>query len=494
MQISIASGSGSGDDFQSVVVVFVSCQQGSIVTSTTPGSVPQVVIVGGGFGGLETARSFRKSNVQVTVVDRHNYHLFQPLLYQVATGGLSPANIATPLRSIFRRQANCEVLMAEVLDFDLDQKRLILADGTLSYDHLVVAAGATHSYFGHEDWAAFAPGLKTLQDATSIRRKVFLAFEAAERERDPMIREEMMTFVVVGGGPTGVELAGALSEIARHTIRNDFRHIHPEDARIIIVEAAEHVLAHYPAELSRRAADRIRNLGIEIYTQTRVTNITDEQVCLSSEDGEKVIRTQTVLWAAGVHGSPLGKKLAEACGRETDRAGRVEVTSGMNVEGQDDIFVIGDLANCTDGAGEKMPGLAPVAIQQAQYVAKRILANISGSVHQEPFTYHDRGTMATIGRAQAVVKVGKRESVGFIAWLMWLVVHLLQIVQFQSRLLILVQWTWNYLTFSRSARIITSDEKVILIRDNEASDELSTGNPDSENDARGGTNDEVAEE
>lgn len=435
------------------------------MVNTTSASAPHVVIIGGGFGGLETARNLRKSNVRVTLVDRHNYHLFQPLLYQVATGGLSPANIATPLRSIFRRQANCEVLMAEVQDFDLDHKRLILADGELGYDQLVVAAGATHSYFGHEEWASVAPGLKTLQDATAIRRKVFLAFEAAERERDPQIREQMMTFVVVGGGPTGIELAGALSEIARHTIRNDFRHIHPEDARIVVVEAAEHVLAHYPSGLCERAAGKVRELGIEIHTQTRVTQVTEEEVRLSSADGEQIIRTQTVLWAAGVHGSPLGSKLAKACGIETDRAGRVGVTNMMNVEGQDEIFVIGDLASCTDGNGVRMPGLAPVAIQQAQYVAKRILANISGAKTEQPFVYHDRGTMATIGRAKAVVKVGERESVGFIAWLMWLVVHLLQIVQFQSRLLILFQWTWNYLTFSRSARIITGDEPVILIRD-----------------------------
>lgn len=435
------------------------------MVTKTSASLPHVVIIGGGFGGLETARNLRKAKVQVTLVDRHNYHLFQPLLYQVATGGLSPANIATPLRSIFRRQSNCEVLLAEVRDFDLKENRLVLADGELKYDRLVIAAGATHSYFGHEEWASFAPGLKTLQDATAIRRKVFLAFEAAERERDPKVREQMMTFVVVGGGPTGVELAGALSEIARHTIRNDFRHIHPEDARIVIVEAAEHVLAHYPEDLCQRAARTIRDLGIEIHTKTRVTGITEDEVCLSSEEGDQVIGTQTVLWAAGVHGSPLGSRLASACGVETDRAGRVHVTSMMNVEGHDGIFVIGDLANCTDGNGVRMPGLAPVAIQQGQYVAKRIRASISGTQVDEPFVYRDRGTMATIGGAKAVVQVGNRESVGFIAWLMWLVVHLLQIVQFQNRLLILCQWAWNYLTFSRSARIITGDERVVLIRD-----------------------------
>ena len=437
----------------------------------TPTSVPHVVIIGGGFGGLETVRNLRKSKVQVTLVDRHNYHLFQPLLYQVATGGLSPANIATPLRSIFRRQTNCEVLLAQVNDFDLDGKRLILADGDIQYDQLVVAAGATHSYFGHEEWASLAPGLKTLQDATSIRRNIFLAFEAAEREQDPKIRKQMMTFVVVGGGPTGVELAGALSEIARHTIRNDFRHIHPEDARIIIVEAAEHVLAHYPVNLCKQAAEKIRSLGIEIHTKTRVTNITKDQVHLLSDEGEQVIGTQTVLWAAGVHGSPLGRKLATACGVETDRAGRIGVTNRMHVQGHEDIFVIGDLADCTDGKGVRMPGLAPVAIQQGRYVAKQITSMLSGTSNENPFVFHDRGTMATIGRAKAVVQVGKHVRIGFIAWLMWLVVHLLQIVQFQNRLLILFQWGWNYLTFSRSARIITGEDRVILIHDTPSTDD-----------------------
>jgi NADH dehydrogenase len=281
----------------------------------------------------------------------------------------------------------------------------------------------------------------------------------------------MMTFVVVGGGPTGVELAGALSEIARHTIRNDFRHIHPEDARIIIVEAAEHVLAHYPIELCKRAAEKIRALGIEIHTKTRVTNITKDQVHLLSDEGEQAIGTQTVLWAAGVHGSPLGRKLATACGVETARAGRIGVTNRMQVQGHEDIFVIGDLADCTDGKGVRMPGLAPVAIQQGQYVAKQITAMLSGTTNENSFVFHDRGTMATIGRAKAVVQVGKHVSIGFIAWLMWLVVHLLQIVQFQNRLLILFQWGWNYLTFSRSARIITGEDRVILIHDTPATDD-----------------------
>ncbi|MGI9472929.1 MAG: NAD(P)/FAD-dependent oxidoreductase [Rubripirellula sp.] len=434
-------------------------------TQASPAVPRHVVIIGGGFGGLETAKRLRKADVQVTLVDRRNFHLFQPLLYQVATGGLSPANIATPLRSILRRQANCEVLLAEVTDFDIQGKRLILADGELAYDKLVVAAGATHSYFGNDEWEKFAPGLKTIQDATTIRRQVFLAFEAAERERDAKVRERMMTFVVVGGGPTGVELAGALSEIARHTLKHDFRHIRPADARILIVEAAPHVLAHYPEDLCNRAAEKIRSLGIEVHTKTKVTDITEDHVRLISGGQEKVIPTQTVLWAAGVHGNPLGQKLADACGLTTDRAGRIGVTDRLNVSGQDDIFVIGDLADCTDGDGVRMPGLAPVAIQQGQYLAKRFQASISGREFPDKFVYRDRGTMATIGRAKAVAQIGKREMVGFFAWVMWLVIHLMQIVQFQNRLLILFQWGWNYITFNRSARIITGEDRVILVHD-----------------------------
>ena len=437
-------------------------------------TLPHVVIIGGGFGGLETAKRLRKANVRISLVDRRNFHLFQPLLYQVATGALSPANIATPLRSILRRQRNCEVFLAEVTDFDLDRKRLILADGELRYDKLVIAAGATHSYFGNDQWEPFAPGLKTIQDATTIRRQVFLAFEAAERERDPKIRERMMTFVVVGGGPTGVELAGALSEIALHTLKNDFRHIRSADARILIVEAAKHVLAHYPEDLCQRAAEKIRSMGIEVHTETKVTEVCEDHVKLSSKDGDQVIPTQTVLWAAGVHGNPLGQKLADASGLETDRAGRVGVTDRLEVPGVEDVYVIGDLANCTDGEGIRMPGLAPVAIQQGQYLAKRFQAEIAGKEFTDKFVYHDRGTMATIGRANAVAQIGKREMVGFFAWVMWLFIHLMQIVQFQNRLLILAQWAWNYLTFSRSARIITGEDRVVLVHDPPEDDDPST--------------------
>jgi NADH dehydrogenase len=426
-------------------------------------NVPHVVIVGGGFGGLETAKRLRKSNVRVTLVDRHNYHLFQPLLYQVATGGLSPANIATPLRSILRRQLNCEVMLAEVTEVDVANQLLVFADGELPYDILVLAAGATHSYFGHDDWEQFAPGLKTLADATKIRRRIYLAFEAAERETDPERRKALMTFVVVGGGPTGVELAGALSEISDHTLTHDFRHIKPEDARIMIVEAAPHVLGHYPEELCKRAADQIRSLGIEVHTNTKLIEITGEYVRLAAADGETVIPTNTVLWGAGVRANPLGKQLAASCGVETDRAGRVPVTNQLNAVGHENIYVIGDLAAFFDAAGKLLPGLAAVAVQQGAYVAKSIAARQRGTPLSQPFVYADRGTMATIGRAAAVVEIGKRQFCGLFAWLLWLFVHLMLIVQFQNRVLILFQWAWSYATFNRSARLITGEEHVVIV-------------------------------
>ncbi|QDV71546.1 NADH dehydrogenase-like protein YjlD [Rosistilla carotiformis] len=425
---------------------------------------PHVVIVGGGFGGLQAAKQLRKSNVRVTLVDRHNYHLFQPLLYQVATGGLSPANIATPLRAILRKQANCQVLLAEVTDFDVANNRLVLADGELTYDTLVLAAGATHSYFGNDQWAEFAPGLKTLGDATEIRRRIYLAFEAAEREPDPEARKALMTFVVVGGGPTGVELAGTLSEIAEHTLARDFRNIRPQDARIMIIEGAPHVLNHYDEALSQRAADKIRQFHIEVHTHTRVNEITADHVRMSSEGCETIVPTRTVLWGAGVQANPLGKRLAAACGLETDRAGHIPVDGFLNVTGHKNIFAVGDIATCLDEEGKPLPGLAAVAMQQGGYVADAIAARVAVTGQSEPFKYHNKGTMATIGRAAAVVQIGKRQFCGFFAWLLWLFVHLLLIVQFQNRVLILFQWAWNYATFNRSARLITGDEHVVIVR------------------------------
>lgn len=426
-----------------------------------------VVIVGGGFGGLEAAKRLRKVNVRVTVVDRHNYHLFQPLLYQVATGGLSPANIATPLRSILRKQRNCETAMAEVVDFELEQRRLILADDQMEYDILVVAAGSTHSYFGREEWAELAPGLKSIEDATRIRRAIYLAFEAAERETDPERRRQWMTFVVVGGGPTGVELAGAIAEIAVHTLRHDFRHIDPEDARILLVEAAPHVLANYPESLCMRAADEIRSLGIEVITHTKVTGISSDRVVLDTPDGEQIVFTKTVLWGAGVKANPLGSKLASRLGIETDRGGRVPVNEYLNVAGHENIYVIGDLAQSSGPDGKPLPGLAAVAMQQGAYVARAIAAQVRSNEQINPFRYQDKGSMATIGRAAAVAQIGERQFSGFFAWLLWLFVHLLLIVQFQNRLLILLQWAWNYLTFSRSARIITGVEDIRIVHPRE---------------------------
>ncbi len=440
------------------------------MNDTTNHPKTHVVIVGGGFGGLETAKRLRKADVRVTLVDRHNYHLFQPLLYQVATGGLSPANIATPLRAIVRKQANCEVLMAEVTDFDVANNRLVLADGELTYDILVLAAGATHSYFGHDDWEKFAPGLKTIADAAEIRRRIYLAFEAAERETDAEERQALLTFVVVGGGPTGVELAGALAEIADHTLKNDFRHINPEEARILIVEASPHVLAHYPEELCRRAADKIRSLGVEVHTDTKVTEISSEHVCLTTAEQETTVRTRTVLWGAGVQANRLGKKIAAACGIETDRAGHVSVTSQLNIAGHENLYAIGDIATCLDADGKPLPGVAPVAMQQGAYVAASIIRRHASQSVTKPFVYRDRGTMATIGRAAAVAQIGTRQFCGFFAWLLWLFIHLMLIVQFQNRVLILVQWAWNYVTFNRSNRLILGEQPVVIV-DSEPDDD-----------------------
>lgn len=452
--------------------------------ATTTDCPNHVVIVGGGFGGLETAKRLRKASVKVTLIDRHNYHLFQPLLYQVATGGLSPANIATPLRSIVRRQANCTVLMAEVTDFDIAGKRLILQDGDLAYDYLVVAAGATHSYFGNDQWESVAPGLKSIGDAAEIRRRVYGAFEAAERTTDPDLRVALLTFVVVGGGPTGVELAGALSEIARHTLKRDFRQIRPEDSRIILVEASPHVLSHYPDSLCNRAKKDIEDLGIEVRTQTKVVEITEDFVRLSSPrpatdglatnatstdvaDQEEIIQTRTVLWGAGVQASPLAKRLADPIGVKLDRGGRIPVTQNLSIDGHDNVFVIGDMAISRDQDGKPYPGLASVAIQQGDYVAKRIRGLVKDAGREgkatdaKPFHYKDFGTMATIGRAKAVAEIGNRHFTGSFAWLLWLFVHLMLIVQFQNRVLILFQWAWNYITFNRSNRLILGESNFV---------------------------------
>jgi NADH dehydrogenase len=391
----------------------------------------------------------------VTLVDRRNFHLFQPLLYQVATGGLSPANIAAPLRALVKRQRNVRVLLADATGVDVAGRRLLLADGALSYDILVVATGARHSYFGRPEWEERAPGLKTLEDATRIRARVLEAFETAEREEDEARRREALTFVVVGAGPTGAELAGALAEIARHTLRDEFRRIDPSAARILLVEGASRVLLSYPPSLSERAARDLARLGVEVLTETLVTDVGEAGVTLRRGDVEETVRARTVLWAAGVEGSPLGRALAEHAGAATDRAGRVVVGPDLTLPSHPELFVAGDLALFTHQTGKPLPGVAPVAMQQGRHVARTILSRLE-SRPTRPFRYVDKGSLATIGRASAVADVAGLTFGGYLAWLTWLFVHLLYIVQFGNRVLVLVQWAWSYLTWARSARLITA--------------------------------------
>lgn len=407
------------------------------------------MIVGAGFAGLYAAKALRRAPVRVTVVDRRNHHLFQPLLYQVATAALNPSDIAAPIRSILRKQKNTEVILGEVESVDRKSRRLQLCDGgAIDYDWLVIATGATHSYFGKEEWAKYAPGLKTIEDALEIRRRVLVAYEAAERESDPDLRAAWMTFVVVGAGPTGVELAGALSEIARQTMVKDFRNINPADARVILVEAAPRVLPPYPEDLSESAKTQLRGLRVEVLTDTRVTDVDAEGVTL----GETVIPARTVLWAAGVQASPLARTL----GAPLDRAGRVEVTPYLTVPGDDRIFVIGDLAARKQDDGSLVPGVCPAAIQEGEHTAQ----NIVRAVRQWPlleFRYRDKGSLATIGRAAGVADFGKLHLSGFPAWFAWLAVHIFFLIGFRNRVLVFLQWAWAYVTYQRGARLITGE-------------------------------------
>lgn len=413
-----------------------------------------VVIVGGGFGGLYAAQALKRVPVRVTLVDRRNFHLFQPLLYQVATGGLSPANIAAPLRAILKRQQNLQVLLAEVVDFDVANRRVVLRDGTLTYDTLIVAAGAGHHYFGHPEWEKYAPSLKTVDDATAIRRRILLAFEEAERETDLERRRGWLTFVIVGGGPTGVELAGAIAELSRHTLRKEFRAINPAEARIILVEGVDRVLPSYPPRLSARAAAVLGRLGVTVQTQTFVADVGPEAVTVRSGNTEERIASRTALWAAGVEASPLAAQLARAAGTSTDRAGRIVVQPDCTVAGHPEIFVVGDMAHFADPGGHPLPGVAQVAIQQGRYAARRIAARLAGKT-MPPFHYRDYGTMAVIGRAAAVADLGWLRFSGYPAWLAWLFIHLMSLVGHENRLLVFVQWALNYFTRNRSARLIT---------------------------------------
>jgi NADH dehydrogenase len=379
----------------------------------------------------------------VQLIDRRNFHLFQPLLYQVATGGLSPANIAAPLRSLVGSQPNTEVWLDEVVDVDVANQRIKLRERELGYDTLVAAAGAGPGYFGHDDWARLAPGLKTIEDATEIRRRILLAFEAAEHEADAARRREWLTFVVVGGGPTGVELAGAISEIARYTLRHDFRNINPADANLIVVEADEHVLGHFPLELSKKAGEALERLHVTLRNGALVTDVQPDYVQVRRGDRRVPSRTRRVMGAAGVWASPLAAAIASAAGAQTDRGGRIIVEPDLTVPGHPEIFVIGDMARALDGDGKPLPGLAPVAIQQGKFVAKVIRNRLAGNALAARFVYRGRGNMATIGRSAAVVQLGRWKFGGFFAWLLWLFVHLMLLVQFENRLLVLIQWGWN---------------------------------------------------
>jgi NADH dehydrogenase len=409
-------------------------------------AAPRVVIVGGGFGGLYAAKALKNEQVQVTVVDRRNHHIFQPLLYQVATAGLNASDIAVPIRKVLRKQKNTEVLLGEVIKIDKENKKVILLDGELSYDFLILATGVTHSYFGHDEWAVHAPGLKTLDEALEIRRRIFIAFENAERETDPAKRAAWMTFVVIGGGPTGVELAGTLAEIARQSLPSDFRHIDPKQAKVILVESSDEILSSFPKDLSLSAMEQAKSIGVEFKLGSRVTNITAEGVFM----GDQKIEARTVLWGAGVKASPVGQML----GVPLDKAGKVKVNPDLTIPDHKEIFVIGDLASLEQD-GALLPGVAQVAMQGGEHVADCISRSISGSPHYEAFRYNDKGSMATIGRAHAIALIGNTKLKGFVAWLFWLFVHILFLVGFRNRLLVLIQWGWAYFTYDRGARLIT---------------------------------------
>lgn len=415
------------------------------VSDPSSTSIPRVVIVGAGFGGLAAARALKRARVSVIVIDRSNHHLFQPLLYQVATAALSATDIAAPIRRILRAQKNVEVILAEVESIDVPGRAVILADGRVEYDALILAAGASHSYFGHDDWERFAPGLKNLTDALEIRRRVLTAFELAEREPDLQKKRELMTFVIVGAGPTGTELAGTLVEVARHTLSRDFRHIDPAEARVILLEGSPRVLSAYPEELSTKARTQLERLGVEVRTGCTVTAIDDSGV---TANGER-IAAKTVLWGAGVAASPLARTL----GVTLDRTGRVPVNPDLTIPGRDDVYVIGDLARIEQN-GALVPGIAPAAMQMGAIAAGNVLRALR-SQPRLPFRYRDKGMLATIGRGAAVGQIGRWKVSGYFAWFLWLFVHIFFLVGFRNRLLVMIQWAWSYFTYDRGARLIT---------------------------------------
>lgn len=410
---------------------------------------PRVVIVGGGFAGLDAARALRAADVDVVIIDRHNHHVFQPLLYQVATAALSPGDIASPIRWVLRRQRNVRVLLATVTAVDAPARQVVFDDGTrFDYDYLILAAGVTHSYFGHDEWAAHAPGLKTLDDALAMRRRVLLAFEEAERESEVEKKSERLTFVLIGGGPTGVELAGALAEIARHTLRREFDAIDPKSARIILIEAGPTILASFPPSLRDSARQSLDKLGVEVWENVRVTQIEPGAIHI----GDERVTAHTVLWAAGVEAADISKSLDVPL----DKAGRIIVHEDLSVPGAPGIYVAGDLAAFTHQGGEQLPGVAQVAKQQGRHAARNIRRRLAGEATQ-PFRYRDPGNMATVGRANALADFGWVRVSGVLGWLLWLFVHILFLVGFRNRLSVLLQWGVSYTTYQRSVRLITGD-------------------------------------
>ncbi|HEX7127367.1 MAG TPA: NAD(P)/FAD-dependent oxidoreductase [Thermodesulfobacteriota bacterium] len=419
-------------------------------------AVPRVFIVGAGFGGLEAAKALADAPVEVVVVDRRNHHVFQPLLYQVATAALSPADISAPIRAILRDQANCQVVLAEVTGVDVAGRRLVVAGGHIGYDYLILAAGATHAYFGHDDWAPIAPGLKTLEDATELRRRILLAFESAEYEGSEEARRSVLTFGIVGAGPTGVELAGAIKEIAGHTIPGDYRHIDTRATRVILFEGSDRVLPTFAPELSARAQRDLERMGVEVRLNSMVTRVTREGIHVGSE----FIPVRNVFWAAGVKANPLGKSL----GVPLDRAGRVIVGPDLTIPGHPEVFVVGDMAAAKSAdTGRPVPGMAPGAIQMGRYAGETIAREASGRstvADRRPFVFHDKGSMAVIGKAKAVAQIGRFRLGGFVAWLLWGGVHITYLVGFRNRVMVLLSWFWNWLLNARDARLITGDAQL----------------------------------
>ena len=416
----------------------------------------KVIIIGGGFGGLFAAQALKSAPVDVTLIDRRNYHLFQPLLYQVATGSLSPGEIAAPLRGVLSRQKNTRVLLGDVQDIDPVAKRVLLADGaSFEYDSLIVAAGSQSSYYGHDVWQQWAPGLKNLEEATNIRHKILYAFEVAERISDPVQRRAWLTFVIVGAGPTGVELAGAIGEIARQTLKNDFRSIHPADAQIILLDAAPRLLMAFPEDLAQKAERALAKLGVQAKMDAMVKEVDRDGVSLQINGSTERLSTKTVIWAGGVTVAPLGKTLAKRTGAETDRGGRIKVGPDLTIVNFPDIYVIGDLALSTGQDGKPLAGVAQVAMQQGAYAAKAIVRRVQGQAKPKPFKYFDKGNLAVIGRAAAVANVFGVHLSGLPAWLVWAFIHIMYIVGFQSRIIVFIKWAIQDVTFSRGARLIT---------------------------------------